>query len=292
MRGVVEEIFDIESMGEGDKEVFGVIFLFKWRAERDDRPVSHPPGLFFAKQVITNACATQAILSVLLNAPVDLGEEMAAFKSFTSDLPPDVKGESIGSYQALREAHNSFARPEPFEMESKTAKDDDDVFHFIGYVPFENAVYELDGLKSGPIKLADVPPGQSWLVAVRELIKKRINLYVASEIRFNLMQVTRDMREVWAQRTAQLERVVAGAAMDTGADADDPQAELEQLRAKLAAEQEKFASWKEENIRRRHNYVPFIMQMLKTLGERGQLAPLLQQATDRKKEARAAAGKK
>ncbi len=289
---LVEEIFDIESMGEGDKEVFGVIFLFKWRSEKDDRPPTHPPGLFFAKQVITNACATQAILSVLLNAPVDLGEEMLAFKGFTADLPPDVKGEAIGSYQALRDAHNSFARPEPFEMESKHAKDDDDVFHFIGYIPFQNAVYELDGLKNGPIKLADVTPGQSWLVPVREIIKRRINLYLASEIRFNLMQVTRDMRDVWAARIVHLEKVVAGDAMDTAADNQDPAVELEDLRAKLAAEQEKFASWKEENIRRRHNYVPFIMQMLTTLGEKGQLGPLLQSATEKKKEARANAASK
>jgi hypothetical protein len=35
--------------------------------------------------------------------------------------------------------------------------------------------------------------------------------------------------------------------------------ELSRLQGLLAAETEKFAAWKDENIRRRHNYVPFIM---------------------------------
>ena len=239
-------------------------------------------GLFVA------ACATQAILSVLMNAQnVDLGPVMSEFKSFTAEFPPELRGEAIGSCQPLREAHNSFARPEPFEMESKVAQDDDDVFHFIGYVPFNGHVYELDGLKGGPIELAKIEEGQSWLVPVRELIKTRINKYVASEIRFNLLEVTEDLRPRWKQRIAELEKVVAGDAMDTGAEESDPSAELLELRSKLAAEEEKHRAWQDENTRRRHNYVPFIMNLIKGLGERGQLTPLLE-AAHLKAEARAA----
>ena len=71
----------------------------------------------------------------------------------------------------------------------------------------------------------------------------------------------------------------------------DPATELENLRNKLAMEEEKFKSWREENIRRRHNYVPFIMNLLQGLGEKGHLTPLLQ-AAQAKEAQRAPAGKK
>eukprot|EP01083_Nonionella_stella_P282903 962822_1 len=72
-------------------KVHGLIFLFKWQSgagagagesssssesEEDGNGISRKPlgpeecpeDLFFAKQVTTNACATQAMLSILLNS--------------------------------------------------------------------------------------------------------------------------------------------------------------------------------------------------------------------------------
>ena len=88
----VEELYalDLDYMKQLSP-VYGLIFLFKWTPEEHNRPVEdYFPG-FFAHQVVNNACATQAILSILLNRPeLELGTILEEFKSFTSDLPYDV----------------------------------------------------------------------------------------------------------------------------------------------------------------------------------------------------------
>ena len=86
VKGVqVEELWDLSNLESLNRRfhLHGLIFLFKYRTDIDTTSalavenVDAPESLFFASQVITNACATQAILGVLLNVET-FGKEAKA----------------------------------------------------------------------------------------------------------------------------------------------------------------------------------------------------------------------
>jgi ubiquitin carboxyl-terminal hydrolase L5 len=103
------------------------------------------PNLFFARQIATNSCASQAILAVLLNAPdIVLGADLDEFKQFALNLDSETRGIAIGNHDKIRLAHNSFTRPDPFMVEHAppSSKDGEDPYHFVAYLPHEGHVYE------------------------------------------------------------------------------------------------------------------------------------------------------
>ncbi|KAL6822505.1 ubiquitin carboxyl-terminal hydrolase [Trichoderma camerunense] len=233
--------------------LYGVIFLFKYPT---DRPYATPDGpldgsfdhdasesIFFAAQTIQNACATQALLSVLMNKTqdVDIGPQMHDFRDFTMVLPPEFRGEALSNSDLIREVHNSFARSSPFADETaRTGEPSEDVFHFIAYTPINGVLYELDGLQPAPISHGACTP-EDFPLKVVDVLQRRVSRYDATEIRFNLLAMCRDLR-IRAQEFGD-----------------------EEL---LEREQRKRKDWLFENALRRHNFVGFAGEVLKNVVEK------------------------
>lgn len=246
-----EEIFTLgpEAFAAVEVEkIYGLIFLFKWQRESDERPTVDPMehGLFFAQQVIQNACATQAILSVLMNQPsekVDLGPHLKEFKEFTAVLDPSMKGLALSNSEPIRKAHNSFRQHTSFEIIHDKDAEKEDPFHFIGYISHEGKIYELDGLKPGPVLIGDVPAGVPWPEKAREEIQRRIEAYSqkaaagadaeAVEIRFNLLAIVANRiqeaeqlmdRQRYLRQRANISLVSRGEEVELADEVDDDDA--------------------------------------------------------------------
>jgi len=116
VKGVqVEEVLDFDSLGLSEPQVYGLIFLFKYISNSGYNPnvVKDPDeDLFFAKQVIVNACATQAILGILMNCEdtLDIGSDLRDLKSFTKEFDANMKGMAISNSDKIKNEHNKFAK--------------------------------------------------------------------------------------------------------------------------------------------------------------------------------------
>merc|ERR1712161_167047 len=167
-----------------------------------------------------------------------------------------------------KKAHNAFGRTDAFLNDGKFVSRNapsEDVFHFVAYIPHSDGnVYELDGLQKGPIVVGKYANDDkedvnktNWLSVAREAMQQRMQ---GDAIKFNLMAVTKDKR----------------------------------IGLKENIEEEKRKQWELENQRRRHNFVPLCVSILKELARAKKLNPLFEQAKERKRQklAKAAVVKK
>lgn len=168
---------------------------------------SYDEDLYFPKQVITNACATQAILSVLMNIDekIDIGPHLQELKSFTQLMDPYMKGLAISNCEKVKEEHNKFARPIVFQFEKNESQTEEgEIFHFVAYLHFKNSIYELDGLREGPILIKENVNSDEWVQKLTPVIYERISLYATNEIKFNLLAMIPEKRKKAEEREKDL----------------------------------------------------------------------------------------
>ncbi|KAJ7095748.1 ubiquitin C-terminal hydrolase [Mycena belliarum] len=248
------ELYDIEPWAVDHLRPRGLVFCFMWRKD------THRPGDFddpaaarvwFANQLSDDACASLAILNIVLNCPdIEIGAELAAFRQETESMSPVMKGLAISSSPFIRKAHRDLARPpdlrgalhvvatstlnkakkknepkrpppakrpaKPAAKPKKEAEesDEEEAYHFIGYVPACGKVWELDGLKSGPLEVGELSnaatDGKTWMDVVRPALRMKMQKYGGAEggsnIRFSLLALVDGLYELASDNLEFLKR--------------------------------------------------------------------------------------
>ncbi|CAG5106919.1 Oidioi.mRNA.OKI2018_I69.chr1.g3060.t1.cds [Oikopleura dioica] len=274
----VDELWSLDAENfEPLGEVFGLIFLFKWDGKKETaskgkvvNDMEHE-NLFWAQQVINNACGTQALISILLNIhgnKITLGEELENFQNFTIGIDGESKGFALSNAEGIRKVHNSFSKQQLFELEEPKNQEKELPYHFVSFVPVNGRLWELDGLQKGPIDHGEISC-ENWIDAARPVLQTRMAQYQEGEVHFNLMACCED-------RLVRLEKKLAAETMDF------PKS---QIQMEIETEKEKRLTWDKDNARRKHNFMPMVVEILKQMAEKGNLVSQVEKAEERTKEA-------
>ena len=175
------------------------------------------------------------------------------------------------------------------------------MFHFVGYIHFKNAIYEIDGLREGPILIEENVKYEEWISKVKPAIMSRISLYANNEIKFNLLAVVPDRLEKAEELEKDLlERKNYVESLLKGGDVNmtnekfkeyntmtkevlekslkDFEGMLMTNKVVREDEKEKVNKYRRENERRQHNYIPLIFELLKIMNEKGKLEEVYNEA--------------
>uniref|UniRef100_A0A0K0ED37 Ubiquitin carboxyl-terminal hydrolase n=1 Tax=Strongyloides stercoralis TaxID=6248 RepID=A0A0K0ED37_STRER len=269
----VEELQSLdESCFSNLHPVYGIVFLYKWRPGESTCGVVEKSvdGMFFAQQVISNACTTQALINLILNITdenVNVGKVLEDFKNQTMLFDPASRGLCLGNNEAIREVHNSYAR-QYFEGEITIHPDKEEAFQYVTFVPFKGRIYELDGLHEAPIDHGDYDIVKGWLPNVIDCLRKRIKTYIDGEINFLLLAVCADK----LQKMEKDLEILKSAPIE-----EETNRQIMELEGEIQIELEKKEIIRKDNMRRRYNYIPFLTELMKVLAKEKKITPLIEQ---------------
>jgi len=85
--------------------------------------------------------------------------------------------------------------------DEENTENEEEAYHFIGYVPAYGKVWELDGLKSGPLEVGELESENDtsgWMDVVRPALRMKMEKYGGSgndgsNIRFSLLAIVDDL---------------------------------------------------------------------------------------------------
>ena len=296
----VEEILSLESLENLNTPIYGLIFLSKYIENKSYTPnilSTWDKDLFFSKQIIENVNAIQSLLEIIFNNDdkIDLSPDLKELKLSMNEMNPITKGLTITNCEKIKNEQNKL-----ISLTNDLNKNDEDVYHFVTIINFKKNVYELDGLQEGPILLEQDVEFNNWTKKIKNILIEKINFFSNNEIKFNLFVLIPDKLEqlnnnknILISKKNYIEEKIKG---NTDIENDNNYEELKGLDKGLLEEKikkieleinecnnainiEKMKNnkYKEENERRQFNYTPFILEILKIMGENNIISEVYQQ---------------
>ncbi|PCH34759.1 cysteine proteinase [Wolfiporia cocos MD-104 SS10] len=227
------ELFDIDPWAVDYLQIHGLIFCFLCTDNSNDESedIDDPDAeqVWFANQLSDDACASLAILNVLMNCSgVDVGEELRELArdtavmspmvtQHTATRPADVRGaiHAVAStaVETYTEVADSKSNDKPTSAApvkkrktspskrkpSSNANAQQETYHYIGYVPAHGRVWELDGMRACALEVGALAPGESWMDVVRPALRMRMqmgnmgtNTGTSGHIQYNLLALVDD----------------------------------------------------------------------------------------------------
>ena len=115
-----------------------------------------------------------------------------------------------------------------------------------------------------------------------EAIQRRMQQYGLGEIRFNLLAICKDKRKAYRE---EIEKIKGGNSTTEHLDQSSAN-RVRELEQSLQEEEQKRHRWHIENQFRKHNFLPFNMELLRILAEQKQLEPMYEAALEKEKQVR------
>ncbi|XP_037049589.1 ubiquitin carboxyl-terminal hydrolase-like [Bradysia coprophila] len=154
---------DEELLNQVPRPVAALILLFplsekyeQHRSAEDEKlkantPV-YPNDLFYMKQTINNACGTCALIHAVSNNKEIVLKDgiLKKFLNSARDLTAEERGKLLEVNTDFMHTMNT--HPLPASEESSETSSDGVDLHFVAFIEKDGELYELDGLKSFPIK--------------------------------------------------------------------------------------------------------------------------------------------
>ncbi|KAL2139851.1 hypothetical protein VTI28DRAFT_4614 [Corynascus sepedonium] len=230
----IEEVLSVDedTLATLPPPVHGLVFLYEYVADESIKTTESCRSVWFANQTTQNACATIALLNIIMNADkLSLGEKLRKFKEESKDLSPPLRGHLINNSTWIRVAHNSFARrldhldaalglQNEVDNKKKRAKsmssgqqqkrrkpkkeksEDTSAYHFIAFVPIGQQVWQLDGLASAPVCIGEYREDMHWTSVMCPVLQERMMRYETERLFFSLLAVCGDNLAHVRQRLA------------------------------------------------------------------------------------------